>query len=80
VINGAEVRVAVNVPFVIVETVPELPRVEEDPDSTPDVRLVVAVVDRDPPVPVPHGDDVIELFQPVVIDASPDVITGVDPV
>lgn len=68
VMKGAEVREVVAVAFVVAEPAPEFS------------RLAVAVEDREPIVPVPHGEDAAELFQPVAVDASPEVITGVDPV
>lgn len=68
VMKGAEVRVAVAVAFVVTDPVPELS------------GLTVAVEDREPVVPVPPGEDAVEeLFQPVAVDASPDVMVGVDP-
>lgn len=67
VMKGAEVRLVVAVAVVVTDPVPELS------------GLAVAVEDREPVVPVPHGEDADELFQPVTVDASPEVIVGVEP-
>lgn len=67
VMKRAEVREVVAVAFVVTDPVPELS------------RLDVAVEDREPVVPVPRGEDPVEEFQPVAVDASPEVIVGVDP-
>lgn len=80
VIKGGAVRVAVAVALVVAtEPAPEFPGLEDCPDSVPDAREVVAVADREPPVPVPREEDVAEMFQPAVADRFPEVITGVDP-